>query len=96
MGKMTLIKTHDNGDREYSSEYPQWVRQVRKVLLDETDWAASSDFVMSDKMREYRQKLRDIPQQPNFPKSFVIPYKSWDLTHSYTDKYEQYFNNRSK
>lgn len=96
MSRMTLIKTHENGDREYSSDDPQWIRCVRKILLDETDWAAGSDVVMSDKMREYRQKLRDIPQQPNFPKSFIIPFKSWDLTHSYTAKYKEYFNNRSK
>ena len=93
---MILIKTYENGDREYSSDDPSYARKVRKILLDETDWSAGSDVVMSEKMREYRQKLRDVPQQPNFPKSFIIPFKSWDLTHSYTAKYEEYFKNRSK
>lgn len=96
MSRMTLIKTHENGDREYSSQDPQWVRCMRKLLLDETDWAAGADVVMSDNMRAYRQKLRDIPQQPNFPDSFIVPYKSWDLTHSYTVKHEKFYKNRSK
>jgi len=50
-------------------------REYRNKLLAETDWAAGSDVTMSDAMRTYRQALRDIPQQPDFPNRFTIPNK---------------------
>ncbi len=43
------------------------VRAVRDSKLQETDWAAGSDVVMTDEMKTYRQALRDIPQQEGFP-----------------------------
>ena len=35
------------------------LRQRRNSLLAKTDWTASSDVIMSDKMKTYRQQLRD-------------------------------------
>jgi|TARA_R100001015_G_C4530777_1_gene97261 protein subunit release factor B len=35
------------------------LRQRRNSLLAKTDWTASSDVTMSDKMKTYRQQLRD-------------------------------------
>ena len=50
-------------------------REYRNKLLAETDWAGASDVTMSDAMRTYRQALRDIPQQPDFPNRFTMPNK---------------------
>tara|TARA_A100000171_G_C2089576_1_gene123832 strand:+ start:643 stop:933 length:291 start_codon:yes stop_codon:yes gene_type:complete len=36
------------------------LREQRNSLLKDTDWTANSDVTMSDKMRTYRQALRDI------------------------------------
>ena len=37
------------------------LRKQRNRLLAETDWWASSDLVMSDDRKAYRQALRDLP-----------------------------------
>ena len=50
-------------------------REYRNKLLADTDWSALSDVTMSDAMRTYRQALRDIPQQADFPNRFTIPNK---------------------
>tara|TARA_R100000482_G_C5040169_1_gene108009 strand:+ start:293 stop:607 length:315 start_codon:yes stop_codon:yes gene_type:complete len=36
------------------------LRLIRNNLLVETDFYANSDVTMSDEMKQYRQKLRDI------------------------------------
>ena len=36
------------------------LREQRDILLKETDWTANSDVKISDKMKTYRQSLRDI------------------------------------
>ena len=43
----------------------QWsrVRMERNMLLQQTDWRASSDLTLSDDWKDYRQALRDIPTQ---------------------------------
>jgi len=38
------------------------IRSLRQTLLDETDWRAVSDRVLPDAWQEYRQALRDLPQ----------------------------------
>ena len=50
-------------------------RIARTELLQETDWCAGSDVTMSAEMTAYRQALRDIPQQNNFPHSISWPEK---------------------
>ena len=37
------------------------LRAKRNLLLAETDWWASSDLVMSDERKVYRQTLRGLP-----------------------------------
>ena len=37
------------------------LRQERDNLLKATDFYALSDVTMSDEMKDYRQKLRDLP-----------------------------------
>ncbi len=50
-------------------------RMFRDDLLYQTDWAGSSDIVMSTAMTGYRQALRDVPQQTEFPHSIIWPIK---------------------
>jgi len=38
------------------------IRNHRNGLLSETDWTGTSDLTMSDEMKTYRQRLRDIPE----------------------------------
>ena len=39
------------------------VREKRDALLAACDWRASTDVTMSNKWRDYRQALRDVPSQ---------------------------------
>ena len=50
-------------------------RAKRTALLMETDHYALSDVTMSDAMATYRQALRDVPQQTDFPASINWPTK---------------------
>jgi hypothetical protein len=72
---MIILNILDDGREEYTSNNTIAPRQYRNQLLAETDWAAGSDVTMSDAMRTYRQALRDIPQQSDFPNRFTIPNK---------------------
>jgi len=38
------------------------IQKNRKVLLEQTDWMASSDVTMPDSIKTWRQQLRDLPQ----------------------------------
>ena len=55
------------------------IRQQRDALLSATDYRIMPDYPMSELCREnlklYRQLLRDIPEQPDFPNSVVWPIK---------------------
>jgi hypothetical protein len=50
-------------------------RATRDTLLKETDHFALSDVTMTDAMRTYRQALRDVPQQSEFPNTLTWPTK---------------------
>ncbi len=50
-------------------------RDVRNTLLKETDHYALSDVTMTDAMKTYRQALRDVPQQTDFPGTISWPEK---------------------
>jgi hypothetical protein len=41
------------------------LREKRNSLLQETDFYAFSDVVMSSNMKTYRQQLRDLPASAN-------------------------------
>jgi hypothetical protein len=43
--------------------------------LSETDYLALSDNTLTPEMAAYRQELRDITTQINFPESIVWPIK---------------------
>ena len=50
-------------------------RDTRDTLLKETDHFALSDVTMTDAMKTYRQALRDVPQQSEFPNTITWPTK---------------------
>jgi|TARA_R100000482_G_C5031089_1_gene104095 hypothetical protein len=50
-------------------------REKRNALLAETDYFGASDVTMSSDMTAYRQALRDVPQQTDFPTSINWPTK---------------------
>lgn len=53
------------------------IRHKRDILLKDTDKYVLPDFPISEeqkaKVLEYRQALRDITKQDNFPKSVMYP-----------------------
>ena len=53
------------------------LRTQRNTLLSETDWTALGDVTMADKMKTYRQELRDITKtfQSMSDKDFKFPDK---------------------
>ena len=50
-------------------------RDKRNELLKETDHYGLSDVTMSSEMTTYRQALRDVPQQTDFPSTISWPEK---------------------
>jgi hypothetical protein len=50
-------------------------RSKRDHLLKETDHYGLSDVTMSTEMTTYRQALRDVPQQTDFPSTISWPTK---------------------
>lgn len=51
------------------------IRMQRDLLLRESDWTQAADIPDTTKLpwREYRDALRDIPQQEGFPKAVIWP-----------------------
>jgi len=50
-------------------------REKRDGLLKETDWWAVADRTMTQAETDYRQALRDVPQQDGFPINITWPTK---------------------
>lgn len=63
--------------RIYNEGQAALIRQQRNAALAETDWTQLADapFSMEEQaaIRNYRQSLRDIPQQAGFPGEYVFP-----------------------
>lgn len=57
------------------------LRNVRDSLLAETDKTMLPDYPVTDEEREkykaYRQYLRDIPQNPDFPDIEILSFEEW-------------------
>ena len=55
------------------------IRQQRDALLSATDYMMMPDYPMSElameNLKVYRQLLRDITEQPDFPNSVVWPVR---------------------
>ena len=49
------------------------VRAERNQLIQQSDWMACSDVTMSNAWKTYRQALRDIPTQTEFPNNVTWP-----------------------
>lgn len=62
-------------DTRKSNELAASERAKRDELLKQTDHYALSDVTMSDAMKTYRQALRDVPQQTDFPNTITWPEK---------------------
>tara|TARA_B100000424_G_scaffold114824_1_gene86572 strand:- start:167 stop:601 length:435 start_codon:yes stop_codon:yes gene_type:complete len=74
-GKVYTVKVETTTTEEQTIlKNNQWqnVRQERDMLLKETDWRASSDLILSDDWKSYRQALRDVPTQSD-PFNIVWP-----------------------
>ena len=56
-------------------ELSEEMRTERNTLLAETDWWAVSDRTMTQAETDYRQALRDVPQQDGFPVNITWPTK---------------------
>jgi hypothetical protein len=54
------------------------VLEIRDALLAQSDWTQLTDVpeATREAWAEYRQALRDVPQQPGFPNIITWPEKS--------------------
>ena len=58
-------------------EQAEILRSTRNTLLSESDWTQGKDVVLSNdaEWKTYRQALRDLPSQSDFPRSVTFPTK---------------------
>tara|TARA_A100001035_G_scaffold44040_1_gene31045 strand:+ start:450 stop:743 length:294 start_codon:yes stop_codon:yes gene_type:complete len=83
-----LVQLTDAEQKEFDDRNKAWadgqadrdlaeLREKRNNLLSETDWTALGDVNMSDKMKTYRQELRDITKtfKSMSDKDFKFPDK---------------------
>jgi len=62
---MRDFEEYQNGELIASGQYDiDWdkLRRMRDAALEECDWRALKDVVLSNPWKEYRQALRDLPQ----------------------------------
>lgn len=73
--KAVVPKDQEQIDSEFMKKAVS-VREVRNRLLSESDWTQVADSAV-DKATwaQYRQELRDVTQQENFPWGVVWPQK---------------------
>ena len=65
-GKAYTVKVESTtSDEQTALTNVKWseIRSERDILLQKTDWRASSDLTLSDAWKTYRQALRDVPTQ---------------------------------
>ena len=65
-GKAYNVKVENTtADEQTELINQKWneIRNTRNILLQDTDWRASSDLTLSDDWKTYRQALRDVPTQ---------------------------------
>ena len=74
---VTWKQVSDEKTKLEKAEPLRLLREERNRLLQETDWTALGDVTMSDKMKLYRQELRDITKtfQSMSDKDFKFPDK---------------------
>ena len=59
--------TYDGSAFTLASVDSSEMRAIRNRLLDETDWWAVSDRTMTSAQTNYRQALRDLPADSEWP-----------------------------
>tara|TARA_B100000085_G_scaffold127450_1_gene116030 strand:+ start:586 stop:906 length:321 start_codon:yes stop_codon:yes gene_type:complete len=59
--------TYDGSAFALASVDSSEMRAIRNRLLDETDWWAVSDRTMTSAQTNYRQALRDLPANSEWP-----------------------------
>ena len=75
----TYLKGHapKKSEEQKLNELATTIRTKRNLLLAETDYLLMPDYPISEeyleKVKEYRQQLRDITKQENFPQDVVFP-----------------------
>ena len=60
--KPTLDELNEKLSAMNAAEPLRLLRLERDSLLKQTDWRASSDLIMSEEWKIYRQRLRDLPE----------------------------------
>ena len=59
------------------TELATTIRSKRNLLLAETDYLLMPDYPITDeylaRIKKYRQELRDLTKQENFPTDVVFP-----------------------
>ena len=76
----TLYQYDEEGNLTYEpTEDDKWdiIRRLRDELLSQTDWVVARAFekgeVVSDTWKNYRQALRDLPQDFDTPEEVILP-----------------------
>jgi hypothetical protein len=70
---MPDLPTYDPDERQLEQEAEE-VRTQRDALLSQSDWTQVPDAPVDQAAwAEYRQALRDLPQQAGFPQEVVWP-----------------------
>ena len=75
-GKAYNVKVENTTEDEQTELINQkWneIRNTRNILLQDTDWRASSDLTLSDAWKTYRNELRQIPQTQTDPYNITWP-----------------------
>ena len=64
-------------EKQKLNELATTIRSKRNSLLAETDYLLMNDYPISGeylaRIKKYRQELRDVTKQENFPKNVVFP-----------------------
>tara|TARA_B100000902_G_scaffold394410_1_gene450684 strand:+ start:459 stop:749 length:291 start_codon:yes stop_codon:yes gene_type:complete len=80
------LQLQRNGIESPTSEQicMEFIRKTRNALLSDTDWWAGQDLTMTQKQKDYRQALRDLPQ--NFsPIIDIITEDGYPIVKEQTD-----------
>ena len=66
-----------NPDQRQLEQEAEEVREQRDALLKDSDWTQVSDAPVADAQawKDYRQALRDVPEQEGFPTDINWPTK---------------------
>ena len=75
-GKAYNVKVENTtADEQTELINQKWneIRNTRNILLQDTDWRASSDLTLSDDWKNYRNELRQIPQTQTDPYNIAWP-----------------------